>query len=380
MTIFGVLLVLVGGFFLLQSPGQSDAIPAQELDEEVHPLLLQVPLENTERERAEFLAEFRLREGFILRDLYEKWIDVIGANGIIHEVQGMYPTCHDRGHDLGKVVYAKIGNIGEALRTCENACYSGCMHGVMMEAFSVEGTAVPGVDMGVWESGAHAEIEDVKGKMREMCEDALFEEGSEYSPGDCAHGVGHALMFISDYEIDSAMEMCSYFDSEIMDYYCATGAYMEYVTQNPDILDDPNNPLDFSPCDTASYPAACFRYKLTRSAYYHYVAGGTFQDFYAACQEFEGNVRLGCMHGFGNAHAQFLVRGEISLQQVCLHGPDEEQYVCIEGAMERIGRYHSDVAPGLCGALPNSWQKDLCFHAIENQLYSMDKPFELYLR
>jgi hypothetical protein len=378
----GVVVVMgLTGYFLFFEE-QDLFSSASDNGVEMEALSLQVPLEDTVEERAQFREEFVEREGFILRDLYEKWIGLLGANGIIKEVEGVYPNCHDRGHDLGKVIYTEVQNIGESLRVCDNACFSGCMHGVMMEAFSMDATVETNPEPHTHEDGEdeHVLIEDVHEKMKEMCEDEVFDEGNQYSPGDCAHGVGHALMFISNYQIDQAMEQCSYFDSDIMDYYCATGAYMEYVTQDEGILDDPEHPLDFSPCDTAGYPAACFRYKLPRSMYYHYKAGGTFAEFYAACQELEGNVRLGCMHGFGNAHVQFLVREEMSLADLCLRGSGEEQYVCIEGAMERIGRYHADLAPEICAGLPDGWQKELCNQSIENELYSMEKPFELYLR
>lgn len=155
---------------------------------------------------------------------------------------------------------------------------------------------------------------------------------------------------------------------------------MEYVGNNPSALDASADIHDVSPCDTASYPAACFRYKMVDVRYEHYAAGGTLGELRAVCDQFEGNVRLGCMHGFGNAHTQLLVQGALSLQDVCMRGSDDEQYVCIEGAMERMARYHPVEALQICLEVPEGWQKELCREAIHNELYSLDKPFDYYLK
>ena len=55
--------------------------------------------------------------------------------------------------------------------------------------------------------------------------------GARYSPGDCAHGVGHALMWLADYDVQPALDACKLFVEPPLAYYCATGAYMEYVTE-----------------------------------------------------------------------------------------------------------------------------------------------------
>jgi len=42
--------------------------------------------------------------------------------------------CHSEAHDLGKV-FAQVGELGPAVQLCGNRCTSGCLHGVLTEAF-----------------------------------------------------------------------------------------------------------------------------------------------------------------------------------------------------------------------------------------------------
>lgn len=158
------------------------------------------------------------------RALYEEYVPIIGANGVLAGIEDLWPKCHSEGHDLGKVIFEHTADVGTALRVCRDGCYSGCMHGVLMEAFA--GARTDATE----DTEQHVDVEIVKEMMDEICAGKTMV--SSYSPGDCAHATGHALMVLTDYAVTQAVDYCDEFSSEHMRYYCATGAYMEYVTEN----------------------------------------------------------------------------------------------------------------------------------------------------
>jgi len=327
-------------------------------------LALQIPLVDTAEERKAFLKEFATYRTFDLRDLYERWIDVIGANGLVASVEYARPSCHDEAHDLGKLIYEMLGDIGYALRTCEDACYSACMHGVLMEAFKEVGST----------KDDHVDLETIAAKIPTLCDSEDF--SAMYKPGDCAHGTGHAFMYLSSYNIGDALDICGHFETDAMQYYCTTGAYMEYVTTH-DRRDSTSKSL-FYPCDVYNYSAGCFRYKLVHVFRRHYQNKGEFFEIVEQCLELNGSHRRGCFHGIGNSHMAQIAFGKITFADVCKYGDATDQYVCIEGAIERMSKYYPKEALENCELL-DGWQYDLCITGAKNKMYPLNKSFEYYI-
>jgi GGDEF domain-containing protein len=74
----------------------------------------------------------------------------------------------------------------------------------------------------------------------------------------------------------------------------------------------------------------------------------------------------------------WIARGELQLEEVCARFAGDEMRVCVEGAMERMARYHRDRATKVCSQLADAPRR-VCEEALRNELYSMDKDFEPYL-
>ena len=278
----------------------------------------------TQKQRDEFIQGL-LQVGKYNRQLIEISLPVIGANGALDGIESVWPKCHSQAHDLGKVIFARVRDVGMGLRVCEDRCNSGCMHGVLMEAFATIGKASP----------HHMDLAALRPAIKDLCQRNPVMTAS-YSPGDCAHGVGHALMNLAGYEIPEALNACQGNENQAMEYYCATGAYMEYVTER-----DPQDATTKSvlyPCDQSIYPAACARYKMVHVVRRHYAAGRTTEELRALCSSLTGAVRRGCFHGLGNAHTLLIVAGKIDIRPVCLGLGNVEEFVCIDGAMERMAK------------------------------------------
>ena len=356
-----------------------------------------VPLERTGDARARFAAEWKalsITERRHARALYEKWIDPVGTNGIIDVVQRAMPACHDEGHDLGKTVFTRLRDMDRALRSCNDACNSGCMHGAVMEFLSANdprpargATAAPAIAVASSAPPAasghvhdHAGVPDsidamIRRNVPLICGTSAFT--GMYLPGDCAHGVGHAMMFLTNYDIPTALDYCERFATHPMRYYCATGAYMEYRSARVPAEAAVKGPLH--PCAGNRYPAACFRYVFTNTVPALYRGGGTLQQLAQMCEQLPRKDELGCFHGIGNAHVVRIARGTARLAEVCQWGDRDDQTACLEGAMERLGKFSPGVASERCQEL-SGWHRDVCVSAASRKMYDLDKSFALYQR
>jgi hypothetical protein len=317
-----------------------------------------------QKQQAEFVQQLR-RVGKNNRRLVETSLPVIGANGALDGIESVWPKCHSEAHDLGKVIFARLRDVGMGLRVCADRCNSGCMHGVLMEAFTTIGKPSP----------HHLDLAVLKPAIKDLCQRNPVMTAS-YSPGDCAHGVGHALMHLAGYEIPEAVKACEGNENPAMEYYCATGAYMEYVTER-----DPQDAATKSllyPCDQYVYPAACARYKMVHVVRRHYEAGRTTEELRALCSSLADAVRRGCFHGLGNAHMPLIAAGTIGIRPVCLGLGEVEEFVCIDGAMERMAKFHPDIAVRVCDQLDGR-NRATCLAAVSRKMYDMKKDLSLYL-
>ncbi len=322
-----------------------------------------VPPDRARAERAAFVEALGREQG-TPRAIYDAYLDRIGANGILDGIESLHPICHDEAHDLGKSIQARLGNIGESLRACDRRCHSGCMHGVLMEAFRAICTVRGQIQLALLAQS----VELVCLSEKEM--------RASYSIGDCAHGVGHAVMFLSEYSIDEALDACRGFRDERMRYYCATGAYMEFVTTGH--ADGTIREGLFRPCDTHAYPAACARYLMPRLLRSELVRTRSAKPVFELCRSQAGAARLGCFHGLGTALIPWIEAGAVRLAEVCSSASPDEQRVCIEGAVERMARYRPERAAEVCAALEGPG-RSICEQAARNQMYNMDKDLSLYL-
>jgi hypothetical protein len=153
---------------------------------------------------------------------------------------------------------------------------------------------------------------------------------------------------------------------------------MEY-RGNPQSRLDLWNHGGLHPCDKVRYPAACFRYIMTETIRWYYAQGGTLEALARQCAGLSEKYRLGCFHGIGFAHMIQVARGRRTLAEVCRFGSREDQTVCLEGTMDRLGRFNPTVDAERCGSLTD-WRREVCQTAASRKKYDMDKSFALYQR
>ncbi|HEY6088779.1 MAG TPA: hypothetical protein VD771_03225 [Gemmatimonadaceae bacterium] len=342
--------------------------------------LLNIPLDQTLLAREEFLVAYRKSKPGHAGPLYEQFLPRIGANGIRLAIETARPYCHEEAHDLGKLIFTKLRDVGQSLEACADSCSSGCMHGVLMQFFADTGVA-GSTDQHSEQATTHQHYSqltaaDVRRRIPTFCESATWKR--MYGPGDCAHGVGHAAMFLSNYDIPAGIDLCDRFPRYPLRYYCATGAYMEYWI-NPKFRLDYFGHGPLYPCDKAPYPAACFKYILGNTTRWHYAKGGTLEALANECAALSGKYRLGCFHGIGFSHRDRIQRGKQTLAEVCGFGGREDQTMCLEGAMERLGKFNAFVSPDRCSSLPD-WRREVCRAVAARKKYDLDRSFALFQR
>jgi hypothetical protein len=323
------------------------------------PLLL-ILLAACSQQAPEAGVESRLRQEGPSAALYAEYLPGIGPDGILDAIEAVWPRCHSEAHDLGKAIYGRAKDIGEALRACGARCQSGCMHGVLMQAYPA--AQAPGDPEG------HASLARLTAAADGLCRSPLM---AGHLPGSCAHGVGHAAMMLSGYAIPAALAACDAFGHHALRYYCATGAYMEHATARA----IPEDPL--ASCEGAPVPVACMRYAMRHATARAYAEGRPLADIIRACGGLSGGRRLGCHHGIGNAHAEAILEGTVMLGAACGQGTDLERRLCIEGAIEHIARYDAARALALCAELAGA-DRDACQAAAAHGLYSLERDLTAY--
>jgi hypothetical protein len=370
-------LLVTAAIFWTRHSGNQRAGPAPPL---VADSLLNIPLSRTLAARQEFLRAYQAAKQEQRLVLYAKFLPLIGANGIREGLEKANPYCHGEAHELGKLIFTRLRDVGQSLESCQDACSSGCMHGVLMQFFtaaeSTSSSTHQHMATGGHDHSGQVTTAEVARRIPTFCDSVALTR--MYGPGDCAHGVGHAAMFLSNYKIGDAIDLCDRFPVYGLRFYCATGAYMEYRIQPRFQLEYwQHGPL--YPCEKSPYPAACFRYVLTSSIRWHYAQGGTIETLASKCSALDGKFRLGCFHGLGFAHVQQLERGQRTLADVCGFGTKEDQTVCLEGAMEHLGQFNTSIPPERCESLTD-WRREVCRAAAARKKYDVEKSFALYQR
>jgi len=299
--------------------------------------------------RQRFLAEYRAVAGDARRKVLETWIPRLGVPGLLDALEGGFPSCHDHAHELGKVAYAASRDMPGALRACQTRCVSGCMHGVLMEAF----TERPGT---------------LRERIATLCDGDAFRQ--IHKRGDCVHGVGHGAAYVSDYDVPKALALCEAVGERAYQYYCASGAYMQvFMTFQKQI----SARADHYPCDEAKrFAAACYRYKvffmLARAA-----ARGQGMDTVAAeCLALPSRVQPACFHGIGHASVGAVAQAPARIHEVCERGPAAAQWLCIQGIVEKLAELDEPAAHRVCAELRGR-NAEVCQEAARNKLYGTRK-------
>ncbi len=221
----------------------------------------------------------------------------------------------------------------------------------------------------------HLGIKEVSARMNSLCENNDI--GQYFNIGTCYHGMGHAMMFLSEYDIDETIELCELAPNQNFTYFCITGGFMEYELL---FANSEMQTSSHSPCDSMqNYSAACYRYKMAHILIASADDGKSTLDIINECTALPNKQRLGCFHGLGAAFIAGTMAQTDLLSKLCVIGTNEDRQMCIEGGMWKVADFNGEVALEVCSYFPDeSNDRNVCFSAAREGMYSLETDYSLY--
>ncbi len=124
-------------------------------------------------------------------------------------------NCHQATHEIGRVAYKEYGSIGSAYTEADYTCWGGYLHGVV-EA-SMRGRNIADVSAS---------------ELRSMCSEVKGNDSKSFEYFSCVHGIGHALMFVSNNDLLTSLTHCDDLLNSWEIRQCANGAFMQNMFSN----------------------------------------------------------------------------------------------------------------------------------------------------
>lgn len=288
--------------------------------------------------------------------------EILHTSALIEQNPEMYTVCHQFTHDLGYVAYEKDQDVAEVYSFCDHTCHSGCYHGVLQHYFQEQGIQLD----------IHA-AQDLQ--LTSLC-DAKKTSLLEYS--ECIHGLGHGLLYLTNFDFQVSLEFCDVFDSVPDRENCYGGVFMEYYVWRQRFefgYTEPNIDLSHFENNTqledVMYPCTVLDEKYLQSCYssqasyfYDYTAGDH-QKVAELCAKLEPQYQDGCFGVFG---ADQISSGQ-DLQVMaerCFAFSEEYVDSCLEGILSgSMTRFPQQVdrQTSFCESLPEE-RKEFCYTQI----------------
>lgn len=164
--------------------------------------------------------------------------EALRALAVLDDQPPLKQSCHILVHYIGQDVYREKGSVPESFNECAKqiACGEGCYHGVV-EAYMEE-------------TGDLLRDDAVAG----LCQKDFTHNQITYRA--CNHGIGHAMMLLSDGDVPRSLVQCDVLKPELRED-CYSGVFMENVFGNwggshPNAYSDPED-LNY-PCTILDEP------------------------------------------------------------------------------------------------------------------------------
>jgi hypothetical protein len=264
--------------------------------------------------------------------------------------------CHPVVHAVGRETYRIKGNIHDSFSACDQTCHSGCYHG-SVERFLRGDDIYSQVDK-------HPSAAELKQKAALACDPNI----AARLRFQCLHGLGHALMFFSRYQLLPSLEACDGLQEDWSQSSCYGGVFMENVfNATPESRD--LSPTDYHyPCNklAVKYRSECYVMQTSRMTEMGLSTEKIFQECDRAgdfrhpcmlsvgrdlsndvrigagrataqkCEIVSGESRLACMRGVVYALIDNTWDGRYALPFCATFGQENDQKACIRSSTEYL--------------------------------------------
>ena len=164
--------------------------------------------------------------------------------------------CHPVVHAVGRETFKAKGNIHESFSACDQTCHSGCFHG-SVERFLRGEEIYSQIDQ-------HPSQAELKRKATLACDPGI----AVILRFQCLHGLGHALLFFSRYQLSSSLAICDVLPEDWSRRSCYGGVFMENVFNATPELRDVSATDYHYPCNKldSRYRSECYLMQTSRMA------------------------------------------------------------------------------------------------------------------
>jgi hypothetical protein len=239
--------------------------------------------------------------------------------------------CHPVVHAIGRETYRIKGNIHESFAACDQTCHSGCYHGSVERFLRGENLYA--------QVGKHPSTAELKQKAALACDPEL----PVRLRFQCLHGLGHALMFFSRYQLLSSLQACDGLPEDWSRSSCYGGVFMENVfNATPESRD--LSPTDYHyPCNklAAQYRSECYVMQTSRMTE---MGLGT-ERIFEECDR-AGEYRRQCMLSVGRDLSNDVrLSNSLATAQKCQLVSGDSRLACMQGVVYALidntwdGRY-----------------------------------------
>jgi hypothetical protein len=273
--------------------------------------------------------------------------------------------CHPVVHAIGRETFRLKGNIHDAFSACDQTCHSGCYHG-SVERF------LRGEDI-YSQTDKHPSQSELKQKAATACSS----DAPTRLRFQCLHGLGHALMFFSRYQLKPSLEACDGLPDPWSQSSCYGGVFMENAfNATPEKRDVSATDYHY-PCTAvaAKYRRECYLMQTSRMV----EMGLSTERLFEECEK-AGDYGTACALSIGRDLSNDARVGKIRpVAQKCELVAGSHRLACMRGVIYALvdntwdGRY----ALPLCGAFSQEGDHRICIKETIAYLTAVfEKPAE----
>ena len=273
--------------------------------------------------------------------------------------------CHPVVHAIGRETFQLKGNIHDSFSACDQTCHSGCYHG-SVERF-LRGDEIYS------QTYKHPSQAELKQKAAAAC-DPNTPVRFRYQ---CLHGLGHAILFFSIYQLQASLDICDALDEDWSRSSCYGGVFMENVSN---ATNEKKNfsPTDYhAPCNQLAdkYRQDCYIMQTSRMA----EMGLSTERMLEECAK-AGDYRVACTLSIGRDLSNEVRIGQVdAVARKCELVHDNGRQACMQGVVYALvdntwdGRY----AMPFCATFASPADREGCFEASIKYLRTFfEKPVE----
>lgn len=297
-------------------------------------------------------------DDFVARYAEDTGVEPLAMLDDLEQARALDPTmeaaCHPISHAVGRWVYQNYPNIVDAFEQCNEACHSGCYHGVMERVFGGETD--------------HPQLADVQAKMPTICDQSLFPTPAlEFQ---CLHGVGHAVMYSLQYNLNLALDTCNLLPNPTGPGSCQSAVFMENINAAIPELRDLKKDDPHYPCNAVDPKYAGTCYGMQTSVMFGYI-GMTVAEVANACLTGAGANTSTCFSSLGRDLSSWARTGQSeNLRQPCEDLAGQYASSCVWGGIAALmdNTWDGSFAIPFCNYLHGDELRKTCYRQTHSHL------------